>query len=161
MKPRVYVETSVISYLTARPSRDLVVAAHQQLTHVWWQTARSSLDLCASEFVVREAGAGDSEFAQKRLDLLQRIALLDATDPAIKLASAIIASGVLPSKAANDASHVAVAAIHNVEFLVTWNCRHLANARIRAMIEQVCASHGFRCPTICTPEQLLATEGSP
>jgi predicted nucleic acid-binding protein len=150
----VYIETSIVSYLTARPSRDLLVAAHQQITVTWWDQERAHYDLFTSQVVLAEARAGDPEAAQRRLAVLERLPLLDVTDAAIPLATALVSGQVLPAQAAQDALHIAVAYVHGMEYLLTWNCAHLANARLRSRIEQICRDAGYVPPIICTPEEL-------
>jgi hypothetical protein len=151
----VYLETTFISYLVARPSGDLLVAAHQKTTQDWWTTRRDQFTCYMSQTVIDEASAGDPTEAQKRLAVLAPLTALDVTPEAGALAQAILASGVLPSSAARDAVHVAVAAIHGVDYLLTWNCKHLANAQIMRKIESVCQARGYRMPIICTPEELM------
>jgi hypothetical protein len=155
MKPTLYVETTFVSYLTARPNRDVVIAGHQQVTHDWWETCRDRYDLYASELVVREASAGDPEAAQERLDVLATVALLSATPEALTLAETLVKEGAVPSQAAEDALHIAIAATHALDYLLTWNYKHLANATMRSRIEEVCRAAGYRAPIICTPEELL------
>jgi predicted nucleic acid-binding protein len=150
----VYIETSIVSYLTARPSRDLVVAAHQQLTVTWWEQQQPHYDLFTSQVVLAEARAGDPDAAQRRVAVLERLPLLDVTDAAITLAAALVSGQALPAQAAQDALHVAVACVHGIEYLLTWNCAHLANARLRSRIEQICREAGYLPPIICTPEEL-------
>ena len=150
----VYLETSIVSYLTARPSRDLLVAAHQQLTVAWWDQQRTSYELFTSQVVLAEARAGDLEAAQRRLTVLERLPLLDVTDAAIALAATLITGQALPAHATQDALHLALACVHGMEYLLTWNCTHLANARLRSRIEQVCREAGYVPPIICTPEEL-------
>lgn len=152
---RVYIETTVISYLTARPSRDVVIAGHQQITHDWWETRRSRYELCVSALVLDEAGAGDDQAAQERLRVLQPMLVFETTIEALDLAEELLRAGALPKKAADDALHIAVAATKAVPYLLTWNCRHLANATMRPVIEAVCISKGLKAPIICTPEELL------
>lgn len=152
---RVYVETTIVSYLTSRPSRDLIVAGHQQLTHEWWNARRGSYELCVSQLVLQEAGDGDHHAAQERLRLLESMTLLDIKEQAVELAEHLVRRGALPAKAENDALHIAIAAAHRVPYLLTWNCRHLANATMRAQIEAVCSRQGFKAPIICTPEEML------
>jgi hypothetical protein len=151
----VYLETTFISYLVARPSGDLLVAAHQKTTQDWWATRRDHFTCYMSQTVIDEASAGDPNEAQKRLAVLATLTPLDVTPEAGVLGQAILASGVLPSSAARDAVHVAVAAVHGVDYLLTWNCKHLANAQIMRKIESVCQAHGRRMPIICTPEELM------
>jgi predicted nucleic acid-binding protein len=155
MKPKVYVETTVISYLTAWRSRDLVMAAHQQVTEEWWRKCPGLFELVASELVVREASAGDPAAAQERLKALAAIPLLAITEPVADLAQKLIEGGALPEKAADDAFHVAVAVANGVDYLVTWNCKHIANATMRPRIEAVCRAAGYQPVMICTPDQLL------
>jgi predicted nucleic acid-binding protein len=155
MAERLYLETTFVSYLTARPSRDVVIAGHQQTTHEWWDTQRQAYELCVSQLVLAEAGAGDPEAAQERLEILKAMTLLETTAEALDLAKELIHAGALPAKAADDALHIAVAATNGVPYLLTWNCRHLANAAIRPMIESACVAKGVKPPIICTPEELL------
>lgn len=152
---RVYVETTVVGYLTARPSRDLIVAGHQQITQDWWDTRRGDYELCVSQLVLQEAGDGDPQAAQERLNILATMTVLEITEAAIELAEELVQSGALPSKAGNDALHIAIAATHRMPYLLTWNCRHIANATMRAQIEIVCTSKGFKAPIICTPEEMI------
>lgn len=158
MADRVYIETTVVSYLTARPSRDLIIAAHQQITHEWWDTRRAAYELCISELVVNEAGAGDPQAAQERLNTIKDMTSLETSQEALDLAKELIRAGALPAKAADDALHIAVAAMNGVPYLLTWNCRHLANATMRPVIEAVCAGKGVKAPIICTPEELLESK---
>ena len=155
--PKVYVETSVISYLTALPSRDLVLAAHQQVTREWW-SGRGWFELLVSDAVLEEIARGDDVAAARRLAAVESIAVLSATAPAQVLARRFLEAAAMPSKAAIDAVHVAIAAAHGVDFLVTWNCTHIANAAVREKIEAVCRSAGFRPPIICTPLELRVEE---
>lgn len=155
MKPKVYVETTVISYLTARPSRDVIIAAHQQITDEWWVTRKKDFDLFASQLVWNEAEAGDREMSRKRLAALEPVELLEVTEEALSLAKELVEKGPLPQKAAEDAIHIAVAVIHGMDYLLTWNCSHLANAAMRSKIEQICRSKGYEPTVICTPEELL------
>lgn len=155
MKPTVYVETTIVSYLTARLSRDLVTAAHQQITQEWWANRRAEFELFVSQFVVQEASMGDVAMAQKRLDELQVIPLLDVNQDAENLAQRLIVDGPLPKKAAVDALHIAVATVHGMDYLLTWNCKHIANAEMQSKVAVVCRESGFEPPVICTPEELL------
>jgi predicted nucleic acid-binding protein len=150
----VYVETSVISYLTARPSRDVVSLGHQQLTRDWWERARSEFDLFASRLVVAEAQLGNAEAAAARLSVLEPMTLLVETAESRSLAERLLVAGALPRKAASDALHIAVAATHGMDYLVTWNCKHIANARMLRFVLDTCRTAGFEPPVICTPEEL-------
>lgn len=155
MKPKVYIETTVVSYLTARPSRNVAVAGRQQTTRDWWQRARDRFELVASELVVIEAVSGDDEAVRARREILASIRLLDATQEAAELARRLVDSGAVPRKASDDAAHIAIAVTNGAEYLITWNCRHIANATMRARIERICRQAGFEPTIICTPEQLM------
>ena len=155
MKPRVYIETTVISYLTARPARDVVIAGHQQSTRDWWATASERFELVISELVREEAGAGDPDAVRARLSLITSLALLDATTEAQELAEKLVSASAVPEAATRDAAHIAIAAANGIEYLVTWNFRHIANAVTRPQIESVCRQAGFESPVICTPEELM------
>lgn len=154
---RVYLETSVVSYLTARPGRDLVVAGHQELTRNWWER-RARFELFVSEAVLQEALRGDTAAARRRAVALEGIPVLTAHPAAESLATSFIAAAALPAKAAIDAIHVALAAVHGIDFLLTWNCTHIANAVIRPQLEVLCWRAGYRPPVICTPFELLEEE---
>lgn len=154
-EPTVYIETTIISYLTAWPSRELVRAAHQEITRDWWANQRPHFQLYASELVAREAKAGDATAAKERLDAIAEVRLLGISEDATTLAEHLIRHGALPQKAAADALHVAIAAVNKMEYLLTWNCRHLANAAMRDTIEQACIEKGHRAPKLCTPEELI------
>ena len=155
MRPRVYIETSIVSYLAARPSRDLVTAAHQQVTHAWWETRRSEFEILASQLVLDEAAAGDAEVARKRLAFPEGVPVLAVDQQVEELAVALIEGVRLPVRAGADAVHIAAAVRHEAHFLLTWNCAHIANARLRPHIERVCREHGYRVPVLCTPDELL------
>lgn len=155
MKPKVYIETSILSYLTARPSNDIRVVANQNITIEWWETRRSSFDLFISEFVIAEASLGDPEAAKKRLDTLAALPELSMTNEVRGLAKALISDGPIPAKAEIDAFHIAVAAVNGMEYLLTWNCTHIANAVMRPKIEEICRQRGMEPPMICTPQELM------
>jgi CheY-like chemotaxis protein len=157
VRPRVYVETSVVSYLTALPTRDLVRAAHQQITSEWW-AARDTFDLFVSDAVLEEMRGGDATAAARRLSAAEGIPVLVTSPDAQALAKTLLRAAALPSKAAIDAIHVAVATVSAMDFLLTWNCTHIANAVTRPRIEAVCRLNGFEPPTICTPEELRMKE---
>ncbi|RJP28580.1 MAG: DNA-binding protein [Candidatus Omnitrophota bacterium] len=155
MKPTVYIETSVVSYLTAKPSRDIVVAANQQVTREWWEKHLNDFDTFISQIVLREAMAGDPECARKRLYLLKSLPILEINIDINSLVKHLIGSGSLPYKAKIDALHIATAAFYQINFLITWNCKHIANAFMRNKIVTVCARNGFKAPIICTPLELI------
>ena len=155
MKSRLYLETTIPSYLTSRPSRDLIIAGHQEFTREWWAKRRGAFQLYISQLVVDEASAGDPVAARERLKVLQDLPLLDITPEVTELATGILASGKIPRKAATDAAHIAIAAVHGMDFLVTWNCVHIANAAIAKALASICREHACECPVICTPEELM------
>ncbi len=157
MRPTTYIETSVVSYLIARPSRDMVIAAYQEITREGWRDAPDRFDLVASALVVAEAGAGDPEAARSRLEALESVVFLDAAPEAENLAHSLVEAGAVPRQAADDAAHIAIAAANGIDFLVTWNFRHIANAAMRARIEQVCRGASCEPPVICTPNELMET----
>jgi hypothetical protein len=154
----VYIETSVLSYLTARPTSDLLAAAWQKTTIDWWDQQRSRFSLYTSRVVIEEAGRGSPEAAARRLDALSGIPLLMLTEEVAALSKALIHEGALPKTAMDDALHVAVAAIHGMDYLLTWNCRHLDNAERKPRVRSVCTAHGYRCPEICTPQELMGED---
>ena len=151
----VYLETTFISYLVARPSRDVIVAGHQQTTEDWWANRRSLFECSVSQVVIDEASVGDPTEVQKRLAILGGLPILAITDDANALTQAIMAAGILPPQVVRDAAHVAVAAVHAVDYLLTWNCKHLANAQLARRIAVVCEKLGRKMPIICTPEELM------
>jgi len=155
MKPKVYVETTIVSYLTAWPSRDIVIAGHQQITRQWWNSAADRFNLVASQLVIDEASAGNEDAARERLSALSHVIMLDATEEALLLAQQLVEYGIIPEKAAEDAAHIAIAVTNGVEYLVTWNCRHIANAIMRPQIEAVCRNAGYEPTIICTPEEMM------
>jgi predicted nucleic acid-binding protein len=155
MKKSVYIETSIPSYLTAMPSRDIRAAAWQQITNQWWEEARPDYDLFTSELVIVEASAGNAEAAARRLEMLREIAELSIDEEVQELADQLISKGGFPSGAEADALHVAVAAVHNIDYLLTWNFRHIDNAAKKPIIRSICVAAGYLCPEICTPMELL------
>jgi len=152
---KLYLETSVVSYLTARPSRDLVLAAHQQITQDWWDCKRQDFQMFVSQLVIQEAGAGDPEAARKRLSALENIPLLDLTPKVLTLARSLIDDGILPIRAKEDALHLSVATVHNMDFLLTWNCRHIANPDILRRIILWHSRSNYQFPVICTPAEFF------
>lgn len=154
-KATVYLETTIPSFLTARPSNDLILAGQQQLTLRWWNTRKRRYSVFISELVIAEAGKGDSQAARKRIDAIKNLPVLEIDDETIKLGARILKSGVIPQKAAADAGHIAVAARHGIDYLLTWNCKHIANAEIIRRLDQVIRDQGYIAPTICTPPELF------
>jgi len=153
--PAVYLETSVVSYLAAIPSRDLLTAAHQQVTHFWWRTRRSSFELFVSQLVLDECAAGDPEAAERRTAVLANLPLLDIDPEATDLARHLALTVPLPARTAADALHIAAAVRHGIDYLLTWNCAHIANAELRPRIDQACIARGYAPTILCTPEELI------
>ena len=158
MSPSVYLETTVISYLTSRPRQDVTIAGHQITTKFWWSTAAQRFDLFVSQLVVRECSGGDPEAAKDRLDTIARIPVLPITIEAESLADALIQGHAIPSSQPRDALHIALAATHGVQYLVSWNFRHIVNASLRPAIEGICRASQYAPPILCTPEELLEVE---
>ena len=154
MNPTVYVETSVVSYLTARPSRDVVVAAYQEVTRDWCRSAPARFALYASALVMAEARTGDPEAARARLEILRTLPLLDATGPAVELTGELLDRGAVPRNAAEDAAHIAVAAANGVDYLVTWNFRHIANATMRSGSKRFVGGQAMGRPSFAPPANL-------
>lgn len=151
----VYLETTFVSYLVSQPSRDLIVAAHQQLTRDWWGQRRHQFRCVISQVVLDEITVGDPVEIQKRLEITSPLDVLAASIEAESLTQAIMARGVLPMKAVRDAAHIAIATVYSVQYILTWNCRHIANAQILRRIERICQQSGYLMPLVCTPEELL------
>ena len=154
-KPALYLETSVVSYLVARPAPDLNTAAHQQITVEWWETKRKNFEIYISKVVWNEAISGDKEAAERRLKILKPLRMLPLNREVFSLARAFGEAGCVPAKAADDAIHIALAAVHRVHFLLTWNCTHINNVATIEEIRKVCENHGYNCPVICTPDELI------
>jgi hypothetical protein len=154
----VYVETSIVSYLRQKPSPQLVAATRQLLTHRWWTRERRNYQLVVSQYVIDEASLGDPALARDRLSALDGIPLLPHDPEVQRVAREIMAIGVLPPKAQVDALHIASAAHHRVQYLLTWNCKHIANAKNFPRIHRVLAELGIPIPIICTPEELLGDD---
>ncbi|MGA9779445.1 MAG: type II toxin-antitoxin system VapC family toxin [Limisphaerales bacterium] len=151
----IYIETTVVSYLVANPSRDSILAAHQQLTRQWWQDERQRYQCVTSREVLREAGMGDAEMSRRRAEALAGLTVLKVEDSARKLARAIVAEKILPPAAVSDAVHAVVASQYQVNILLTWNCRHLANPHSLGKLREFMARHGLVLPEICTPIELV------
>jgi predicted nucleic acid-binding protein len=160
MKQRVYVETSIFSYLTSKPSRNILAAAWQSLTVEWWERRRSDFDLFISELVREEAVGGDTQAAARRIAAMNGIPLLKITDEVVSLAKTLLDPGPLPQKATADALHLSLASIHKMDYLLTWNCRHLDNAEIKPKVRRLLAQKGLSIPEICTPQELIGDENN-
>ena len=154
-KKSVYIKTSIVSYLTSLPSGDLLAAASQKTTHDWWNRRRSLFDLYTSDLVLEEAARGDAEAANRRLIALQNVPVLIVTSAVRDLSKKLLADGAVPIKAVDDSLHIAIAAVHGVDYLLTWNCRHIDNAELKPLIRHICIQQGHICPEICTPQELM------
>ena len=155
MKQKVYIETTIISYLAARMSTNTIMAGRQVLTQDWWEQYSSSFDLVVSELVFQEAKEGDSVAALKRFEYISEIDSLTISDDAVHLAEALVKAGAIPKQYGEDALHIAVCAVNGIDFLLTWNCKHLANAFLRLKIVETVEDKGYQCPVICTPAELM------
>lgn len=153
-----YVETSVVSYLRQRPSSQVVMAARQLLTHQWWSGDRANYELVTSQYVIDEASAGDPTLAAERLESLDGIPLLPPASEIPQIANEIISRTILPPKAQLDALHIAAVAYHRIQYLLTWNCQHIANAKILPRIHDLLNELGIPIPIICTPQELLGDD---
>lgn len=156
MRATVYIETTIPSLLTAWPSRDMQIAGHQMATRERWNMRRHAFELYVSAMVLDEAARGDAEAARLRLAALAECEVLAATEEAQLLTKRILATGLIPPGAATDAAHIGLAAAHGMDFLLTWNCRHIHNALIERRLACICQSLGFALPVLCTPLELMA-----
>lgn len=155
MKETVYLESTVISYYSARPSRDIVLLAHQQITHEWWAASQNEFDFFISEIVLEEIARGDREASSKRLELVHNIPILDLTDDIERNARIYSEELAIPARAFGDALHLALACVHKIDYLVTWNCAHLANGRTIKRLNELNRRLNIHNTTICTPEELI------
>lgn len=153
--PSAYIETTIPSYYVARPSMNVIQASRQASTRAWWEGGYSGFDLFTSQEVLQEARLGDTDMARQRLDLLVALPKLELTEQVGALAQNLIQAGLIPEKAASDAVHIAVASVHEMDYLVTWNFKHIANPYIRDQLNAVVAEAGFRLPVMCSPEELI------
>jgi PIN domain len=156
VKPRIYVETTIVSYLVGWLNRrDLYVAANQEYTRQWWAERRHAFALYASAVVLQEAADGTAELASARLDLLRDLTMLEVDRAADELQARILRDTAMPAKAALDALHIAVAAVNGMDYLITWNCKHIANAVTLPKVYAVCRQAGYEPPYVCTPPELM------
>ena len=153
-KKKVYVETSVISNLTARPSHNPIDAALQMATLQWWYAAPNRFALYCSQLVLDEAAHGDAVAASRRLQAVDELKVLPITEDIVKLAEKLLAAAAVPRTSFDDAVHIAAATVHGMDYLVTWNCKHIANVYTKPLIYRCCEENGFKCPTICTPPEM-------
>jgi len=154
MKPTVYIETTILSYLVSRPSRDLIVAGRQEITREWWEFSALNFDLVLSQVVLDEISGGDPEHAKNRMSHASMLPALEITQSAVDLAQAIQHRGLIPPGEARDALHISVATVWRTDYLLTWNCKHIANAQIIRQLEKYVKTYGYDLPVICTPESL-------
>lgn len=155
-KPTLYIETSIVSYLAADPSRHPVTARNQRLTHDWWNTRRHRYRLYTSHIVIDEAMRGDPLMAQARVALLAPLVRLEVDAAARELAQALSTYVPLPVQAREDAFHIATAAANRMAYLLTWNCKHIANPHLELRIDRICTAWGYSKPILCTPADLLS-----
>ena len=148
------IESSVISYLTTRASRDLVLAARQTIAQEWWECHRSLFDVYISALVEEEIASGDPFAAQRRLEAVTTISSLDISTEAQQLAECLISSKAIPENSPEDALHIGIAAANGIDFLLTWNFKHINNAQTKAIIEEIIEQHDLVCPILCSPEEL-------
>jgi predicted nucleic acid-binding protein len=153
--PTIYIETSIVSYLTSRPSNNLITAAWKKETVDWWESQSQRFSLYASQLVIEEASRGDKIAASRRLAALSDIIILPLNEQALSLSKALINEGGVPLKALDDALHISIAAVHGIDFLLTWNCKHIDNAETKPKIRAICDNYGFQCPEIATPIELM------
>lgn len=158
MKPTIYIETTIVSYIAARPSRQPFLLGCQRMTRKWWREKRREYEFFTSPTVIDEASCGNSVAAKKRLGLLRRLGQLHPNEDALKIATSLLAAGIIPAKAEGDALHVAIAAVHGMDYLLTWNCKHLANIKLRVRFARALEERGYSMPEIVTPIQLDALE---
>jgi predicted nucleic acid-binding protein len=155
MSETVYIETSILGYLTARPSRDIVVAANIEVAREWWDTRRSDFQLYSSQAVIKETSQGDTMISSQRLEILRNFSLLDLNPSVLDLAEQFLGRSNLPAKADVDAVHIAAATVHGIDYLLTWNCKHIANAQIQRKLAEISLDFGYELPILCTPYELL------
>ena len=153
-KTTLYVETTIVSYIAARPSRDPFLFGCQQLTRRWWRQERGKFDLFTSSFVRGEASRGEMLMAKRRETLLKGIPDLELSDEVQSLATLILKKASIPPKAADDAIHIAMATVHKLDCLLSWNCRHISNLNTRRIVRAICAKEGYKMPELCSPYEL-------
>jgi len=154
-KPKLYLETTIPSYLTAKQSRDIIQTARQQITSEWWDNRLNDFEIFISQVVIDEASEGDTIASTKRMEVIKTFPLLDVTEEVVDLAEKIIIKKIIPEKAVRDALHIAVATFHEMTFLLSWNCKHISNAEIIKRLRKTVEDEGLELPIICTPEELL------
>ena len=154
----VYLETTIVGHIAGRLYPDAFVAARQQVTRDWWDNHASSFAVYISQLVVDECSSGDATAAEERLEVVDGVDLLESSDEVDSLAEALISGTAIPASEPRDAFHIAIAAVNGVQYLLTWNFKHIANATLRSKIERICRDAGYEPPIICTPDELMGTE---
>lgn len=155
MSETVYIETSILGYLTARSTKDLILAANIEITKDWWESRRNDFTLYTSEAVLNEVAQGDKEIAAQRLEILRDLSLLTLNQSVQGLAAQFLTRSNLPPKAKVDAIHIAAATVHGMDYLLTWNCKHIANAQIQGKLAEISLDLGYVLPVLCTPNELM------
>jgi predicted nucleic acid-binding protein len=155
MSETVYIETSILGYLTARSTKNLILAANMEITRDWWESRRSAFILYTSEAVLEEAAQGDAAIAAQRLEILRDLPLLALNQDVQGLAAQLLIRSNLPPKARVDAIHIAAATVHGMDYLLTWNCKHIANAQIQGKLAEISLDFGYVLPVLCTPNELM------
>ncbi len=155
MKLSIYMESTIPSYYSARPGRDIISLARQEITRIWWENHREKYDVYISQLVFEECSHGDKDYSEKRMNLLKEFPVLSLNDDVVSLAEKILSRKVIPDKAADDATHIAVACVYETDFLLTWNFKHIANAHIIKQLRETVGSEGYAFPVIATPEELI------
>lgn len=155
MSESVYIETSILGYLTARSTKNLILAGNIEMTRDWWELRRSAFALYISQVVLDEATRGDGEIAAQRLEAVRGFPLLEVTEAVQNLAIQFMTRSNLPPKASDDAIHIALATVNSLDYLLTWNCKHIANAQVQKKLLKICSDVGYTLPIICTPYELM------
>lgn len=152
--PNIYLETSVISYLTARPSKNVISLARQSITKEWWENSQSKYDFYISALIIKEAQAGDREASKKRLEFVSKFSVLNINNEVEYVAKLIVERGIISHNYEDDSLHIAIAAIHGMDYLLTWNFHHINNVEVKKQCNQIFESMGIECPTICSPKEI-------
>jgi len=151
----IYIETTIVSYYTARPSRDVIVAARQESTRELWPKLISDYNSFVSILVREEAEKGDKEQSALRLQAIESFPILDTDETAVALAAKILHGHGIPQEFPEDALHIAIAAVNGIDVVVTWNFAHMNNPFTRMMVRQLVENAGYSCPELCSPDELL------
>ena len=155
MSETIYIETSILGYLTARSTKNLILAANIEITRDWWESRRGDFTLYISQAVLKEIALGDAQIAAQRLEIVRGFPLLELNQAVEDLAAQFLSRSNLPPKANVDAIHIAAATVHGLDYLLTWNCKHIANAQIQRKLAEISFDFGYELPILCTPYELL------